>query len=413
MTLSKEQKSKCVVRTVKYRLYPTAVQKSMLFNLFNCTRFIWNETISRIQNGTYGIYEVQTGKNKGKFVPCIPSQTELIGSSTKLKSDYKFIKIPNDYIQGTLSNLHLAMKEFIKQTRGYPKFKSRKYDLGSITMKAGSRIRIKDNYIQIPTYQGSPYSKNDHSIRFKQHKTNYSIKQITNISIKKDNQNRDFITITGYTEPNITHNSSRTQVGIDFGLKELLISSDGITVPNSRFTKKYQDKLRIVQERFSRKVKGSKNRIKAKSKVQRVHDKIKNCRNHNNHCISRHLINIYDFIGLESLDIQSMQQNRQLSKAIQDVSWYQLLNNIKYKSTENQCTVIQIDKWYPSSKTCSRCGYIDSNLSLKDRIYHCPECKLSIDRDLNAAMNIFSEAKRLHAIQSIKNKSLLRNTQKD
>ena len=384
--------SNLVVRANKYRLYPDAIQKSLLFNITSVTRFAYNKGLELVKSSYFGEY---VPKGKTDSVPKIPSQTELINLGTKIKRDYPFIKAPNDYIQDSLNNLYLGLNEFRKGSRGYPKFKSRKRDKSSITTKAGSRIRLDDNYIIIPRYKSSPFSPRIHKIKFKKHKTNYEILKITNMSITKDNLDRYWVTITGYCEPNVTHNNSRTQVGVDFGLKDLLIASDGTKISNLRFTNKYQMKLSILQRRLSRKKLKSKNRNKARIKVAKCHDKIKNSRNYNNHVISRALINIYDFIALESLDIKSMMKNRQLSKSIQDVSWYQLLNNLKYKSSENQTTIVQVNKYFPSSKRCSKCHSIKSDLELKDRTYKCSNCGLVIDRDLNAARNLLEEGLRL------------------
>ena len=349
-----------VVRTNKYRLYPDSIQKSLLFNITSATRFAYNKGLELVKDSYFGKY------------------------------------VPNDFIQDSLNNLYLGLNEFRKGSRGYPKFKSRKKDKHSVNTKAGSRVRIDDNYVLIPKYKSSPFKPEVHRIRFKKHKTNYEILKITNMSISKDNLDRYWITITGYCEPNITHNDKRSKVGIDFGLKDLLIVSDGTKITNPRFTDKYQRKLKILQRRLSRKKPGSKNRNKARIKVAKCHDKIKNSRNYNNHVISRALINIYDFIALESLDIKSMMKNRQLSKSIQDVSWYQLLNNLKYKGSENQTTIIQVNKYFPSSKRCSRCKSIKSDLELKDRVYKCSNCGLEIDRDLNAAMNLLDEGLRIN-----------------
>jgi len=382
-------KSDLIIRTNKYRLYPNAVQKSLLFNLFNNSRFIWNNTLGRIRDGEYGIYKTKDNR----FLPQIPTMTEIIKCSTYIKKNYNFVKIPNDYAQAELNNLYMSLREFKrKPERGYPKFKSRKHDYGSISCRAGSRIKIKDDCIIIPKFKGSPFTKDNHLIKFKKHQTNYDIEKITGISIKKDTVGRYWLTVAGYTEPNITHKDKRTKVGIDAGLKELLTCSDGTIVKNKRFTRKYQEKLAILQRRLSKKKIGSKNRNKARIKVAKCHDKIKNCRNHNNHVISRNLINIYDFIGLESLSIQDMMKNKQLSKSIQDVSWYQLISNLKYKASENQTSIVQISRWYPSSKTCSRCGNVKSDLKLSDRTYKCSNCELEIDRDLNASINIYHEA---------------------
>jgi len=395
-------KSDLIVRTNKYRIYPNAVQKSLLFNLFSNSRFIWNNTLGRIKDGEYGMYKTKDDR----ILPKIPSMTEIIKYSSKLKQDYEFIKIANDFSQAELYNLYMSLREFKrKPERGYPKFKSRKHDYGSISSRAGFRIKIKDNHITLPSSRESQFNKSDHILKFKKHQTNYEIEKITGISIKKDNLDRYWLTVTGYTEPNVTSKNKRTKVGIDVGLKELLTCSDGTVVKNKRFTIKYHEKLVILQRRLSKKKRGSKNRTKARIKVAKCHDKIKNCRNYNNHVISRNLINIYDFIGLESLSIQDMMKNKQLSKSIQDVSWYQIISNLKYKASENQTSIVQINRWFPSSKTCSKCGNIKSDLKLSDRTYHCSECGLEIDRDLNASINIYNEASRLQ--------SLSRNTRKD
>ena len=113
--------------------------------------------------------------------------------------------------------------------------------------------------------------------------------------------------------------------------------------------------------------------------------------------MSNKLTNIYDFIGLESLQVKAMMQNRRLSKAIANVAWYQLVNYIEYKGNEKQVTISRIDEWYPSSKTCSRCDSVKEKLSLSERVYSCSECNLELDRDINASINILKEAKRIHA----------------
>ena len=160
----------------------------MLYNFFGDFRFVFNNVLGKIQDSFYGTYEVKQGKNKGSIVPRIPNQTEMVGSSTILKEEYSFLnKLPNDLIQSSLSNLYKGTKGFYKGG-GYPKFKSRKDLNQSIDMKAGSRAKIKDNYITLPIPRTSSFDKEIYRIKFKKHKTKYSIpKDITSYSISKDN----------------------------------------------------------------------------------------------------------------------------------------------------------------------------------------------------------------------------------
>lgn len=384
-----------IVRANKYRLYPTAKQKALLHEMFGVSRFVFNNILGKIQNGNYGLHIIKSGKNKNKECNRIPSQTELVGSSTSLKQEYSFVsRVPNDYIQASLSNLYSGCRGFYRGG-GYPKFKSKKAPIQSINMKAGSRVKIKDNYIQLNKSTNSPYSKDDHLIRFKKHKTNHKIGKITGFTISKDNLNRYWISITSKIEFNSKRIKTGKEVGIDLGIKDLLICSDGTVVPNDHLTKKSEFELTKYQRRLSKKKRGSKNRNKARLKVSKIHDKIKNQRNYRNHNISKNLINIYDFISLESLQVKNMVQNRRLSKAISDVAWGDLVQKIQYKANENQVTIIRINKFYPSSKSCSRCGSVKKELSLSERTYTCTECGLVLDRDINASINILNEGLRL------------------
>jgi len=390
-----------LVRTNKYRLYPNAKQKALLDEQFNLYRFVYNNVLGKIQDSYFGVYTIEKGKNKGQVRPKIPNQTGIVGFSTKLKEEYPFInKLPNDFIQSSLSNLHLGMKEFIKQPdRGYPKFKSKKLSKKTIGMKAGSRVKIEDNYIQLNKSNKSSYTKDDHKIKFKKHKTNHNIGKITGFTIEKDNLNKYWITITHKIKIKNTRIKTNKKVGIDLGIKNMLICSDGNTIENHRLTYKYQRKLKLEQRKLSKKKKGSKNRNKARLKVAKVHNKIKNTRDTINHQVSKKLINLYDFIGLESLQVKNMIKNRRLSKAISNIAWSDLVSKIEYKANENQVSISKIDTYYPSSKTCSRCGSVKESLSLEERIYSCSECSFEEDRDINASINILNEALRLARIE--------------
>jgi len=383
-----------IIRANKYKLLPTAKQKAMLHEMFGMSRFAFNHTLGKLQDSYFGTYTIPKGKNKGDVVPKIPSQMEMIGFSTELKQNNEFMnRLPNDYIQASLANLYSGVKGFYRGG-GYPKFKSRKHSKHSINMKAGSRVKIEDNKIQIIKLKGTPYEGDDLKIKFKKHKTNHEIGKITGFTISKDNLGEYWISITSKIEIK-TKTKTGKKCGIDLGIKDFVICDDGTKFKNKKFFKQSQDKLAKEQRKLSKKKIGSRNRNKQRIKVAKVHKKIRNQRNNYNHEVSAQLVNIYDFIGLESLQVQQMMQNRGLSKSIQDVSWFDFITKLKYKMAEKQGLVVQIDKWFPSTKTCSSCGNVKKEIGLDERTYTCHECGFVLDRDVNAAKNILAASMKL------------------
>ena len=196
------------------------------------------------------------------------------------------------------------------------------------------------------------------------------------------------------------------------GIKDFAICSNGVIYENKRFLEKSLRKLKISQRSLSRKQKGSNNREKQRIKVSKLHRKVKNQRNDYQHKVSRELADKYRTICLETLKVKNMVKNRKLAKAIQDVSWSSFVSKLEYKVTENQGCLVKIDRFYPSSKTCSNCGCVKDKLSLSERTYHCEECGFEIDRDLNASINILNvglkmiEATATTSGTSLKNQSL-------
>lgn len=390
-----------LIRTNKYRLYPSASQKAMLFEMFNTYRFVFNHTLGKIQDKHFGEYEIQNGKNKGNIVPKIPSQTECIGFSTEIKQKHNFVyRLANDFVQASLTNLYSGLKGFYRKG-GYPKFKSRKSAKQSINTYAGSRVKIQGEYILLPRARESAYSKEDHLIRFKKHETNHEIDKITGFTIEKDNLDQYWIAITHKIQVKDKTKNTLKPIGIDLGLKDFIIDSSGNKVPNDNLTKRYSKKLSREQRRLSRKKKGLNNRAKQKIIVAKVHEKISNKRQHHNHTVSKHYVNMYNFISLESLSVKNMVKNRRLSKAISSVAWSDFVSKLKYKMIENQGQIVQIDKWLPSSKTCFNCGAIKDKIPLSVREYKCTECGYIEDRDINAAKNILTAGLKLAQLSEI------------
>ena len=192
---------------------------------------------------------------------------------------------------------------------------------------------------------------------------------------------------------------------MDLGIKELAICSDGKTFPNIRTTKKHKKKLAYRQRQLSKKIKGSKSRWRQRVRVARVHERISNIRYNHLHQTSSHIVRENQTICMESLAVVNMMKNHCLAGAIADVSWGELLRQIKYKSEWNNRTFIQIDRFFPSSKTCNKCKFIKDDLTLEDREWTCPSCKAELNRDRNAAENILEQGLKIYSGCGIQSES--------
>ena len=393
------------IRSAKFVLKPTSRQKEILESFFGISRALYNISLYNIKNSEFGTYETKNGS----IVPKIPSEFDLNKSLTKLKEEYSYLALlPNDYAQATMRNLSRGFDNFYR-TLNYPKFKAKKSSTQSFNCYAGCRVKIVRDHIILINPKGSNYSKNDLKIRFKRHKIKYNFKKVTGFTISREN-NKYYISFTFYTD--IVSKETNEAVGIDLGIKDFVICSDGTVYPNMRFLEKSLRKLKISQRRLDKKQKGSKNREKARLKVNKIHKKVKNQRNDYQHKVSRELANKNRTIFLETLDVKNMMKNKRLARAIQDVSWSSFITKLEYKIAENQGCIVKIDPFYPSSKTCSNCGCVKDKLLLSERTYHCTECGYIIDRDLNASINILKaglkmiEATDAIAGTSLKNQSL-------
>ena len=206
----------------------------------------------------------------------------------------------------------------------------------------------------------------------------------------KTQTNKYFVSII--TEQNLEQKpKTEKEVGIDLGIKDLIITSEGKKYKNHRYIKQYEKELAIAQKHLSRKQHGSNSYEKQRRKVAKIYEKISSCRLDMQHKVSLDLVRKYDIICLEDLNIKGMIKNHRLAKAINDASWGQFVSMLTYKAELNDKQVIKIDRWYPSSKTCHNCGWVNEGLKLSDRQWVCPHCGEIIDRDINAAKNILSE----------------------
>jgi len=356
-----------MLKTYKYKIKPNEEQAVLLNKHFGSIRFVYNHFLNERKR------EYKTNKQSLTYVDNAKSLTIL-----KKEEDYSWLKEVNSQsLQSSLKNLDGAYNGFFKKRAKFPRFKS-KHTKNSFCVP--QFVKLEGDKLIIPKFK--------EPIKVILHRTfTGKIRQCT---LSKTPTNEYFVSILVKTEHKSFEKTNK-QIGIDLGLKDFAITSDGKKYKNNRYTKKYARKLKQEQQNLSRKQKDSNRYNKQKLKVAKIHKKITNSRNDNLHKVSTELIKNYDIIFLEDLNVKGMIKNHKLAKHIADASWSKFVDMLSYKAEWNDKQVMKIDRFYPSSKTCHNCGYINQNLSLNDRDWICPECGKKLDRDLNAAINILVE----------------------
>lgn len=348
-------------RAYKYRIYPTTEQVTLLEQTFGCVRFIYN-SILRWRTDAYYIDQTKINYNKASSY-----LTEL-----KKNPDLPWL---NDVscvpLQQSLRHQQTAFKNFFEGRAKYPTFKKKRSKQSAEFTK--SAFKFRDGQLFIAK------SKQPLNVRWSRELPS----EPTTITISKDSAGRYFVSCLCRFEPKSLPISKNT-VGIDLGLKDLVITSNGFKSGNPRFTRRFANKLAKAQRKLSKKKKGSSNFHKARKKVARIQAKIADCRRDFTHKLTSQLINDNQVICCESLSVKNMVKNRKLSKAISDANWSEFVRQLTYKAQWYGRTVVQIDKWYPSSKRCNCCGHVVDSLPLYVRSWQCPECLTQLDRDVNA-----------------------------
>jgi len=353
-----------VNKSFKYRLSPTIEQESLLLQHGGNARFLWNNLLK--ENMDY--YEET---KKFKFAH------EMTVSIPKKKVEYPFLAVSfSQSLQMVARQLDKALKDSFKTEKGFPKFK--KKSLLNDSFACPQKFRLGKGFVFIPKVGEVNWVKH----RALQGKPK-------SITISQDG-NQWYCSVL--CEVNISEKPKRQDniVGIDVGLKAFATLSDETKIENPKFAKKYERKLAREQRRLSRKKKGSNNKFKQRLKVRSVHRKIGNSRNDFLHKISSLIIKNFDGAVLENLNIKGMVKNHCLSKSISDVSWFEFGRQLEYKSIWNSKHFTKVDRFYPSTKTCSFCGHIQ-NMPLDVRVFRCEKCHFEIDRDENASINIKNE----------------------
>lgn len=365
-----------MLKAYKYRIYPNKQQEEQIQKTFGCCRFVYNQTLAHRKE------KYETKKESMSKFDCNNYVNQI------LKKEYEWLKeIDKFALTNSVYNMDNAYQKFFKEHTGYPKFKSKKDNRKSYTTNYTSNnieVSFEKNKVKLPKLKW---------VKAKLHREFEG--QIKSATILQIPSGKYYVSILVETE-HIPLKTTNGQVGIDLGIKDLLITSDGEKFDNIRTTKKYEDKLAKEQRKLSHKVKGSKNWNKQRIKVARIHEKIHNTRIDNLHKISHRLVQENQLIVSEDLAVSNMVKNHHLAKAITDCGWYELTRQISYKSEWNNRQYIKIGRFTKSSQPCNVCGYINSETKdLSVREWICPKCGTVHDRDINAAINILNEGLRL------------------
>jgi putative transposase len=358
--------------TYKFRLRPNADQASRLSQHFGVCRFVYNHFLDQ-RNTSYR----NTGKGSTYHKDC--------AALTSLKKELTWISDANSQsLQQELKNLDTSFNRFFKKQARFPKFHSKHKDKQSF--RVPQFVTVKDDKIHFPKFR--------EGINFKKHRSIEG--EIKYATVSRNRAGQHYVCICVEREMTKLKPNDKA-VGVDLGLKELATCSNGEVFENIRPYRKLQRRLRRLQQSVSRKVKGSHNHARAKGLVAKCHQKIADIRGNHLHRVSKSLVNENQVIVLEDLNIKGMMANRCLAKSVADVSLNELVRQIEYKAGWYGREVIRIDRWYPSSKTCNVCDYINQGLTLSDREWTCPRCKEVHDRDFNASVNILAEGLRQRA----------------
>lgn len=382
-----------MLKAYKYRLYPNKAQKELIDKTFGCCRFVYNfargqqkkeeDMWSKVKDMQQQGYPFQDYKSK------FFNKVENVNAVKELKKNYVWLsEVDSIALQSSIENLASAYDKYYKKQGGKPIFKSKKKnDVRSYTTKCvNNNIRIIGNYIKLPKLN---------VVKVKAH-ISFSGK-IKKATISKTSANKYYVSLTVDTNDIVPLEKTNKNVGVDLGITDFAILSNGIKIPNNHFMEKQLKKLDKAGKQLSRKTIGSSNFAKAKLKVAKIHEKISNQRKDFLNKITYNLVKQFDVVCIEDLEVSALKEtdNSKRNMRVSDVSWHEFKRQLTYKCKWYGKTLSITDRYFASSQICSCCGKRDKKKDVSIREWICPNCGAKLDRDINASINILKEGLRI------------------
>ena len=376
-----------ILRATKIRLYPNKTQEQTLNKVLGCYRFVYNKMLALKQEAY--------NRDKSNLGLC--ELSKFFHGELLKKSEYSWLKEQNTKVmKQAIRQMLSAYDGFFKLGKGFPKFKS-KHDNNSALFPCEAisksntfetrHISLTKSLKNIKFHCSNLYFE-----RLQRYKDN-----IKSATLSKTKSGKFYLSVlmSMNEEEFKQFRHTNNKVGIDLGVKDFVVTSDGEVFKNKHFLKQSENKIKKLQRQLSKKVKGSNNRDKVRIKIAKEFEHLTNQRIDYIHNVVNSLLRTYDYVFMENLNVQGMLKNHKLAKGIQELGFYTFKNILKNKAMMNNKFVIEVDRWFASSKTCHECGYVYKNLTLGEREWTCPICGEHHDRDLNAAVNILMEGQRM------------------